>query len=58
MIIDGPLDNWVSQVTYGGDSLQMWIVAGNILNKEQRTADKGRTSSLDVGPGANILNKE
>jgi hypothetical protein len=23
VITDGPLDNWVSQVTYGGDGLQI-----------------------------------
>jgi hypothetical protein len=36
-------------------SLQMeewppiWMVAGDILNKQSRTADKGRYSSLGVG---------
>jgi hypothetical protein len=28
------LDNWITQVTYGGDGLQIWNVAANILNKE------------------------
>jgi len=30
-----------------------WSVAANILNKQSRTADKGRSSSLGVGRGAN-----
>jgi hypothetical protein len=29
----------------------IWWVAANILNKQQRTADKGWSSSLDVGGG-------
>jgi hypothetical protein len=36
-----------------GDSLQIWKVAANILNKQSRTADSGRSSSLGVGQGAN-----
>jgi hypothetical protein len=31
----------------------IWGVAANILNKQSRTADKGRSSSLGVGRGAN-----
>ena len=31
----------------------IWWVAANILNKQSRTADKGRSSSLGVGRGAN-----
>jgi len=30
-----------------------WGVAANILNKQSRTADKRRSSSLGVGRGAN-----
>jgi hypothetical protein len=41
------------QVADGGDGLQMWRVAANILNKQSRTADKGWSSSLGVGRGAN-----
>jgi hypothetical protein len=53
--------NWVPchhgmarpRVTDGGDGLQVWGVAENILNKQSRTTDKGRSSSLRVGRGAN-----
>ena len=31
----------------------IWRVAANILNKQSRTADKGWSSSLEVGQGAN-----
>jgi hypothetical protein len=41
------------QVVDGGDSLQIWRVAANILNKQPRTADKGWASILGVGRGAN-----
>jgi hypothetical protein len=41
------------QVAGGGDALQFWRVAANILNKQSRTADKGWFSSLGVGRGAN-----
>jgi hypothetical protein len=34
--------------------LQIWRVAVNILHKQSRTADKGWSSSLGVGRGANI----
>jgi hypothetical protein len=40
------------QVANGRDGLQMWRVAVNILNKQSRTADKGRSSSLGAGRGA------
>jgi hypothetical protein len=39
------------QVAGGGDGLQIWRVAGNILNKQSRTADKGRYYSLGIVPG-------
>jgi len=32
----------------------MWSVAANILNKQSQTANKGSSSSLGVGWGANI----
>jgi hypothetical protein len=35
-----------------GDGLQIWRVAANMLNKQSRTADKGWSSSLEVGRGA------
>jgi hypothetical protein len=41
------------QVSDGGDGLQIWRVPANILNKQSRTADKGWSSSLGVGCGAN-----
>jgi hypothetical protein len=41
------------QVADGGDGLQILRVAANILNKQSRTADKGLSSSLGVGRGAN-----
>jgi hypothetical protein len=37
----------------GGNALQVWRVAANILNKQSRTADKGWSSSLGIGRGAN-----
>jgi hypothetical protein len=36
------------QVADGGDALQVWREAANILNKQSRTADKGWSSSLAV----------
>jgi hypothetical protein len=41
------------QVADGGDALQFRRAAANILNKQSRTADKGWSSSLGVGRGAN-----
>jgi len=32
-----------------GERPPNWRVAANILNKQSRTADKGRSSSLGVG---------
>jgi hypothetical protein len=37
------------QVADGGDGLQVWRVAVNILNNQWRRADEGRSSSLRVG---------
>jgi hypothetical protein len=39
------------QVADGGDSLQIWTVAANILNKQSPIADRGWFSSLGVGRG-------
>jgi hypothetical protein len=41
------------QVADGGDGLQIWRVAAKILSKQSRTADRGWSSSLGVGRGAN-----
>jgi hypothetical protein len=41
------------QVADGGDALQVWRVAVNILNKQSQTADNGWASSLGVGRGSN-----
>jgi hypothetical protein len=41
------------QVADGGDGLQIWRVAANLLNKQSRTADKGWSSRFGVGRGAN-----
>jgi hypothetical protein len=37
------------RVADGGDSLQFWRVAANILNKQSRTADKGGTPAWGLG---------
>jgi hypothetical protein len=39
------------QVADGGDALQLWSEAANILNKHSRTADKGWSSSWGLGVG-------
>jgi hypothetical protein len=41
------------QVADGGNTLQVWRVPANILNKQSQTADKGWPSSLGVRRGAN-----
>jgi hypothetical protein len=41
------------QVADGGDGLQIWRVAANILNKQSRIGDKVWSSSFGVGRGAN-----
>jgi hypothetical protein len=38
-------------VVDGGDGLQIWRVAANILNKQSRTPDKGWSSSSGLGVG-------
>jgi hypothetical protein len=49
----GSLSSWNGMaslwVADGGDSLQIWRVAANILNKQSWTANKGWSSSLVVG---------
>jgi hypothetical protein len=32
----------------------MWRIPGSILNKQSHAADKGRSFSLGVGPGAHL----
>jgi hypothetical protein len=39
------------QVADGGDGLQIWRVAANILNKQSQAADKGWPSNLGLGVG-------
>jgi hypothetical protein len=48
------------QVVDAGDERQIWKVAANILNwqKQSRTADRGRPSSLGVGQGANNSHRQ
>jgi len=41
-----------SRFAYGGNGLQIWREAANILNKQSRTAYKGLLPSLVVGRGA------
>jgi hypothetical protein len=41
------------QVVDGGDGLQIWRVAANILNKQSRIVNKEWFSSFGVGRGAN-----
>jgi hypothetical protein len=38
----------------GGESLQIWRVAANILNKQSQTADMGWSSSMAGVCGGNI----
>jgi hypothetical protein len=46
------------RVTDGGNCLQLWGIAANTLNKQQRTADKGLSSSLKAGLEANNLSRQ
>jgi hypothetical protein len=41
------------QVVDGGDGIQIWCVAANILNIQSRRAESKLYSSLGVGRGAN-----
>jgi hypothetical protein len=40
------------QVVDGGDGLQIWKLAANILNKQSGTVDKGRFSNLRIRRGS------
>jgi hypothetical protein len=42
------------QVADGGDTLQIWWIAVNILDKQSWTVDRGCSSILGVWHGANI----
>jgi hypothetical protein len=46
------------QVADGGDSLQIWKAAVNILNKQSRRANKGWYCSLGARHGANNSSPE
>jgi hypothetical protein len=39
------------QVVDGGDGLQIWRIAVNILNKQSQTANRWWSSSLGLGKG-------
>jgi hypothetical protein len=41
------------QITDRGNGLYVWRIAGNILNKHALQADKGLSSRLGFGRGAN-----
>jgi hypothetical protein len=45
------------QVADGGDALQFWREAANILNKQSWTTDKRWSYSLGVGRGAQCLGR-
>jgi hypothetical protein len=38
-----------SQVSDGGDDLQMWRLAAKVMSKQSQTADKGWFSGVRVG---------
>jgi hypothetical protein len=40
------------QVADGGNGLQIWRVAADILTKQSRTADKGWSPNVGLGRGA------
>jgi hypothetical protein len=42
------------QISDGEDCIQHWKLAGNIMNKQQQTADKGWSSCLVIGCGSDI----
>lgn len=45
----------ILELANGSDDLKMWRLVANTLNKQSWTADKGLSSSLGVGQGANPL---
>jgi hypothetical protein len=53
--LSGSLSPWRDASSGCGwrNGLQLWRVAANTLNKQSQTADKGWSSSLGVGQGAN-----
>jgi len=60
VLLNNSCDKWVPVITAWRvlklqmkERLPLWRVAANILNKQSRTADKGWSSSLEVGRGAN-----
>jgi hypothetical protein len=46
------------QVADGGESLQIWRVAANILNNQSRTADKGCPPAWGLGRGLTTLHRK
>jgi hypothetical protein len=46
------------RVAGGGNGLQIWSVATNILNKQLRTADKEWSFSVEVGRGLTTHNRK
>jgi hypothetical protein len=42
-------------VADGGDGLQIWSVAADVLNKQSRTARKGWLPGLGLGEGLKLL---
>jgi hypothetical protein len=54
-VLSGPLSPWhgASSGCKWRNGLQLWRVAANTLNKQSRTADRGWSSSLKFGRGAN-----
>jgi hypothetical protein len=55
LMLCGPCHHGMARprVADGEDGLQIWRVDASILSKQLRTADKGWSSSLGVGRGAN-----
>jgi len=49
ILSSGLLSPWHGTFFGGGDGLQIWRVAANILNKQLQTTDKGWSSSLEIG---------
>jgi hypothetical protein len=51
-----PVERKRNVLVDGGDGLQIWRVVSNILNKQSRTADSGRSSSLEAGLASILRN--
>jgi hypothetical protein len=45
------------RVADGEDSLQIWRVAANTLNKQSRTAERGGTPAWGLGEGLQLILK-